>query len=58
MDSPPKEDLFAGVEVIDASNDETRGTNSNKNVAVISHALNRYLWNNNPPEAEVKRLTQ
>ena len=32
------------------------GTNSNKNVAVISRKLNRYLTNNPPPAEEVKRL--
>ena len=32
------------------------GTNSNKNAAVISRALNRHFTNNNPPEDEVKRL--
>jgi hypothetical protein len=32
------------------------GTNSNKNAAAISRALNRYFTNNNPPADEVKRL--
>ncbi|MDC3962005.1 hypothetical protein [Polyangium jinanense] len=32
------------------------GTNSTKNAAVISHALNQYLLNNDPPAEEVKRL--
>ncbi|MRG96283.1 hypothetical protein [Polyangium spumosum] len=32
------------------------GTNSNKNAAVISRGLNRWLSNKNPPEEEVKRL--
>lgn len=32
------------------------GTNSNKNAAVISAKLNRYLTNNNPPVDEVKKL--
>ena len=32
------------------------GTNSNKNAAVISRKLNRYLTNNPPPAEEVKRL--
>ncbi|TKD10361.1 hypothetical protein [Polyangium fumosum] len=32
------------------------GTNSNKNAAVISNQLNRYLSNTNPPVEEVKRV--
>jgi hypothetical protein len=32
------------------------GTNSNKNAAVISRALNIYFRNHNPPKEEVKRL--
>jgi hypothetical protein len=32
------------------------GTNSNKNAAVISGKLNRFLWNNDPPAEVVKRL--
>ncbi|MDI3289365.1 hypothetical protein [Polyangium sp. 15x6] len=32
------------------------GTNSNRNAAVISRALNRHFSNKNPPEEEVKRL--
>jgi hypothetical protein len=32
------------------------GTNSTKNAAVISHALNTWLSNKNPPAEEVKRL--
>ncbi len=32
------------------------GTNSNKNAAVISSKLNRFLWNNDPPAEVVKRL--
>jgi hypothetical protein len=32
------------------------GTNSNKNAAVISRALNQYFTNNNPPGDEVKIL--
>ena len=32
------------------------GTNSNKNAAVISHKLNQFLTNNNPPAEEVKML--
>lgn len=32
------------------------GTNSNKNAAVISDALNKYFTNDDPPEEEVKRL--
>ncbi|MDI1429473.1 hypothetical protein [Polyangium sorediatum] len=32
------------------------GTNSNKNAAVISQKLNRYLSNTNPPVEEVKRV--
>jgi hypothetical protein len=32
------------------------GTNSNKNAAVISAKLNKYLTNDNPPAEEVKRL--
>jgi hypothetical protein len=32
------------------------GTNSYKNAAIISRELNQYLTNNNPPEAEVKKL--
>ncbi|UQA61311.1 hypothetical protein [Polyangium aurulentum] len=32
------------------------GTNSNKNAAVISAKLNKWLSNKNPPEEEVKRL--
>lgn len=32
------------------------GTNSYKNAAVVSHELNEYLTNNNPPAEEVKRL--
>jgi hypothetical protein len=32
------------------------GTNSPKNAAVISHELNTYFSNKNPPEDEVKRL--
>ena len=32
------------------------GTNSNKNAAVISRKLNRFLWNKNPPADEVKKL--
>ncbi len=32
------------------------GANSNKNAAVISRKLNRYLTNRNPPADEVKRL--
>ncbi len=32
------------------------GTNSNKNAAVISHKLNQFLTNNDPPVEEVKKL--
>lgn len=32
------------------------GTNSNKNAAVISRKLNRFLWNKDPPAEEIKRL--
>ncbi len=32
------------------------GTNSNKNAAVISRALNRFFSNNDPPADEVRRL--
>ncbi len=32
------------------------GTNSNKNAAVISRALNLFFSNNDPPADEVKRL--
>ena len=32
------------------------GTNSNKNAAVISHDLNRFLTNNYPPEKEVQQI--
>jgi hypothetical protein len=32
------------------------GTNSMKNAAVISHELNEYFTNDNPPAEEVKRL--
>jgi hypothetical protein len=32
------------------------GTNSNKNAAVISSKLNRFLWNKHPPAEEVKQL--
>ena len=32
------------------------GTNSNKNAAVVSRKLNRYLTNTDPPAVEVKRL--
>jgi len=32
------------------------GTNSNKNAAVISHELNEYFKNGDPPEDEVRRL--
>ena len=32
------------------------GTNSTRNAAVISRALNIYFTNNNPPAEEVKRL--
>jgi len=32
------------------------GTNAYRNAAVISHKLNVYLTNNDPPEEEVKRL--
>jgi len=32
------------------------GTNSNKNAAVISRALNNWLRNRNPPVEEVKRV--
>ncbi|TKC95200.1 hypothetical protein [Polyangium fumosum] len=32
------------------------GTNSNRNAAVISRALNRHFTNDNPPEEEVKKL--
>lgn len=32
------------------------GTNSNKNAAVVSRALNRHFTNNNPPAEEVKVL--
>lgn len=34
------------------------GTNSNKNAAVVSRKLNRYLTNNYPSEDEVKRINQ
>lgn len=34
------------------------GTNSNKNAAVVSRKLNRYLTNSDPPAEEVKRLNQ
>jgi hypothetical protein len=40
-------------------NDKRRcpwGANSNKNAAVISSKLNRYLWNKQPPADEVKLL--
>ena len=34
------------------------GTNSNKNAAVVSRKLNRYLTNNYPSEDEVKRINE
>jgi hypothetical protein len=32
------------------------GTNSNKNAAVISNKLNKFLWNNYPPANEVLQI--
>jgi hypothetical protein len=58
-DPPFHPGSFAEVHHVVPMNDKRScswGTNSNKNAAVISRALNNYFTNNNPPVEEVKKL--
>jgi hypothetical protein len=58
---PPSDPDAAQVHHVVPMNDKRScswGTNSNKNAAVISRALNRHFTNNNPPAEEVKILNK